>query len=238
VAKESRGKIRILAPPKEHGAYGVWIASILYGLLASQDPNPLLLAPGLAAALLSLLSLDYMRVNKLKGPGTLVVAVVALLYLPLLLRGLPLSLIAAGISGLLLAATLSFNKVTNITGASLLGFTGSFLLFAGNPPSVCKLLFPPLYNALATSQAQIRVTGPRREAVGLEALSGVLVVAVGLCMVLGGAPWLILVLLSADVALRYLLRIGGLYGRLGLKAYGLLEFFHTIVVQAVVALLL
>lgn len=235
---EERARQRIFAPPREHGAYGVWSASLAFALITLRSPEPLLLASTLAASLIVLFTLDYMRLARLGGRGPLIVGVVSLLYLPVALARLPESLGVAVLALILLAITLYSRPLTNIAGAALIGTAGSFVMLSGEWVGWARVLFPPVYNLLATSQAQIRVTGARGEFLACEALGAVGVLAMGGYLAIVEGATLVGVLLAVDVFLRLLLRNMGAYDRLSLKGYGILEFIRTLVVQALVATLL
>ncbi len=230
--------LRVLAPPREHGAYGVWLASIGYGLASLREPDPLLLSLGLAASLLVLFSLDYVRVARLSGYSPLVIGLVSLLYLPLVVSRVPLSLALVAVALVLLFVTLSSRSLTNIAGAGLIGASGGFVLLSGRVTDPLALFFPIAYNILATSQAQMRVTGPRPPSLVSEALGALAVVFFALHFWSSDWGVFVAVLLLGDVLSRYLLRLGGAYDKLGLKKYGVMEFLRTVAVQVLVGLLI
>ena len=231
-------RVRVFAPPREHGAYGVWSASLLFALLASRDFDIPLLVPALLASFIVLFTLDYMRVVKLGGRGPLIIAFVSLLYLPVIVSRAPYSLVLAGLSLALLALTMYSRSLTNVAGAALVGVAGSFVYLAGSEVDWGKMFFPPLYNLLATSQAQIRVTGPRPGVVASEVLGAVGILALGVYFFKAMGTWAPLGLLIVDVVTRFAMRLGGFYDRLELKRYGILEFTRTLLIQALVAILL
>ena len=229
---------RVFSPPREHGAYGVWLASVGYGLASLRDPDLPLLVSGLAASLLVLFSLDYVRVTRLSGYSPLVIGMVSLLYLPLVLSRLPVSLPLAAVALALLLMTLSSRVFSNIAGAGLIGASGGFILLSSRVFDPLSLFFPIAYNVLATSQAQMRVTGPRLPSLAGEALGALAVGLFALYFWSSGSGALVPLLLWGDIVTRYLLRLGGVYDRMGLKKYGVVEFIRTVAVQVLVALLL
>lgn len=231
---KSRPPVRLgpLLLPGEGGVYGVWLASLAYGLAGLSFSDRLAAASALAGSALSLLLIERARQG---SPAA--VALVLMVYLPAFKAGWPASAyVAAGALALLAPAFRGLGLRGIIAGGSLIAAHGGILWSVGNPTDYLGALAPTVYALLTVSHAAA-VVARRVDVVFREVLTaymavGVLVLGWGLAGLEGKA-----LLLAVDTGLRGVLLHSSAYYKVKLKVYGFHEVFHSLAVMAALALI-
>ncbi len=218
--------------PGEGGVYGVWLASLAYGVAGLSVEDRLAAASALVGSVLSLLLLERARQGSLTP-----VAIVLLVYAPAFRAGWSASAFAAaGALALLAPAFRGLGLRGIIAGGSLIAAHGGILWSVGNPGDYLGALAPTVYALLTVSHAAAvvarRVDIVWREVFTAYAAVSVLVLGWGLAGLEGKA-----ILLAMDTGLRGILLHSGAYYRVKLKVYGFHEVFHSLAVMAALALL-
>ncbi len=210
--------------PREGGVYGVWVASMVMGLLSMPRLGPDVVL-GLVGSLASLFMANPSRVR------LYCVGLVSLMFLPLVALHLPYSLAPLVLFPPLFYATLRGGTLRYVTGAGLVALPGGLLALASETPWVSVL--PPLYAMMASGMAYRRIYGSSPH--GLEVASGAGVFVYGVALILAGARLAGLVLL-VDVVLRLVVRVFGWDLGVRLRTYGFIEAFRSLAVMTVVGL--
>lgn len=228
-----RGPVRVgpLMLPGEGGVYGVWLASLAYGLVNMSFRSPLVASSALTGSLLSLLLLERARQGSL-----LPIILVALSYIPAVKAGLPSSILLVSAALALLPAALSGRGVKGvIAGGVLISIHGGFLWSLGSPWDLVGVLAPMVYSLLTISHAAAvvvrRVDVVLPEVLAAYAAVGSLILA----WWLGGAHAKALIL-ALDVLVRGALLHSGAYYRVSRRAYGFHEVAHSLAVILALAL--
>lgn len=219
--------------PREGGVYGVWTASLIFGILWSGGMHPWLRLTWLLGSTLTLLLVERVRYE-----GDITAALVpTLLYTPLLLAGAPLSLPLVALGAALLLASLRPARPIYgiVSGGTLLALHGAIVPVALSnlPVSVAVVA----HEAAAVAQAAIAVTrGVDKSLYNITSLFLLAMLVSSLSLVAYGARGAG-VLLAADALLRAALIGTGFIFKLKLKIYGFLEVIHSTTVLTLLSLL-
>ncbi len=212
--------------PREGGIYGVWTSSLLFGLLASWPPGGEVLA-GIVGALLAL------AISDMRGVSPLCIVFPTIFFVPLLLEGVPYSLLPAILFPPLYYVTVKEWNLRYVSGAGVVALPGGLLALASGKPLAS--LLPPLYAMMAAGFAFRRIYGSSPRSLDLLALAGVSAYAVWLYSV---GCWIAGLVLAVDIVSRILLRASRVDYRVRLRTYGFLEAFRSSIVMFSVGLVI
>lgn len=221
--------------PKEGGILGVWLSTLIYGvILALKSSNGLSLSEfiTLIAALAALPASGLALRSEPGWRRMKYILPITILYLPIIYGTWPHSvyyLIAVGV--LLFGAMVARGLPLILVGGPLIaGIGGALALTSGH--QVLGLL-PITYSIMTVSIAGARVSKLYRDLALPSLLGGlgVIVAAAALYEICSIAS----IVLVLDVAIRLGLYPLGVYDKVSLKLYGFHEAFHSLLVLALVA---
>jgi len=216
--------LRCLSKPREGGVYGVWTASFVFGLMSVSYYNASV-GLAIAAGLITLLLSDPQRFNPL------CLSIPVILYAPIIIGGLPYSILAILVFPPLYYVTLHGGVLRNVSGAGMVALPGGLLALASGEPGL--ILLPVSYGIMASSFAYRRIYRSQPMMLDYGSVASIILYSLSLFyngIVLGGAILLI------DLSLRVTLRVSGLDYRMGLRTYGFLEAFRSLTVMTLTGL--
>lgn len=221
--------------PREGGVLGVWLASVVYGVLVLVKTREVLGLNEWLAILASIIGvpLTALAMNAPPGIGRLKrVAPAVILYLPVIYSTWPSSIYYSIVAlALLIVALKSKGLRLILAGGPLVAGLGGGIALSSMSPVLS--LFPIAYTMLTVSIASARVTGEYGRLLVPVVLgaSAVLSSTVGLYQYCRGAAFLLVL----DVVARLSLYLVGVYERVSVRVYGIHEAIHTLLVFLIVA---
>lgn len=236
----------MLKLPREHGITSIWLSTLAYAILQIKELNPF--TPiAILGSFVSLLLADYMLVciaNRRFRRGLSGMIIIALIYSPILVvrfqQLITPIVIFAILLMLLIYLTREGKPITHgstAVGGGLIAVHSTFILVSGGVASSWIHLFPVIYSLTATSQASLGVIGYQRNIAMIFYSMLATLSLFGFVFYFLASPFSLYIII-ADTLSRVVQDISGLSARISIKAYGLMEFFRTLIVLSSLGIIL